>query len=112
MSVLPPESIKAQISTQVLEMTWQEQEKPFAIPFRVLRGLCPCAVCVNEMTGVRTYFVDDAPEDIQPEKMELIGNYAVKILWSDGHTTGLYTWEYLKKIQRESQSESQITDAL
>tara|TARA_R110002020_G_scaffold45849_2_gene130835 strand:- start:35 stop:229 length:195 start_codon:yes stop_codon:yes gene_type:complete len=64
------------------------------------------------MTGVRTYFVEDAPEDIQPENMELIGNYAVKILWSDGHSTGLYTWDYLKKIQTESQSESQITDAL
>ena len=112
MSVLPPQSIKAQVPRRLLELTWEGEEQPFAIPFRVLRGLCPCAVCVNEMTGVRTYFVEDAPEDIQPENMELIGNYAVKILCSDGHSTGLYTWDYLKKIQTESQSESQITDAL
>ncbi len=67
----------------------------------MLRGLCPCANCVNEFTGERTFFPEDASEDIRPDKMELVGNYAVKVYWSDGHSSGLYTWKYLRSIQSE-----------
>ncbi|MCG6154695.1 DUF971 domain-containing protein [Rubinisphaera margarita] len=100
MTVSPPENITARLSDQMLVCSWSEEDR-FEFPFRVLRGLCPCANCVNEFTGERTFFVDDAPEDIQPGKMELVGNYAVKIYWSDGHSTGLYTWKYLRSIQVE-----------
>lgn len=32
------------------------------------------------------------------ERLELIGNYAVRVVFSDGHDTGLYSWEYLRQI--------------
>ena len=38
------------------------------------------------------------PSDIHIQEMNLVGNYALKILWSDGHDTGLYTWELLRKL--------------
>lgn len=39
--------------------------------------------------------------DVVATGAELVGNYAIKILFSDGHETGLYTWEYLRKIDPE-----------
>ena len=36
--------------------------------------------------------------DISIEEMKLVGNYALKIFWSDGHSTGLFTWELLQKL--------------
>ncbi len=33
---------------------------------------------------------------------ELVGNYAIKIVFSDGHATGLYSWEYLRKIDQQA----------
>ncbi|MCA8986101.1 MAG: DUF971 domain-containing protein [Planctomycetaceae bacterium] len=92
-----PDQIQADWNRGTLRLTWSAIEVQ-EIPFRLLRGLCPCAVCVNELTGERTFGVSDAAEDVRPEGMELVGNYAVKISWSDRHQTGLYTWEYLRKI--------------
>jgi DUF971 family protein len=39
------------------------------------------------------------PRDIHAESIEGVGNYAVKINWSDGHGTGLYTWETLRRVR-------------
>jgi len=38
------------------------------------------------------------PADITIEKMELVGSYAVRVRWSDGHNSGLYTWERLREL--------------
>lgn len=45
---------------------------------------------------------DTIPADIQPVAMSLTGNYALKIVWSDGHSTGLYTWDLLAEIARDT----------
>ena len=37
------------------------------------------------------------------ENVELVGNYAIKIAFSDGHATGIYTWEYLRSLTSEEQ---------
>jgi len=37
------------------------------------------------------------PEDIRPRSITPVGNYAVQITWSDGHSAGIYTWELLRK---------------
>lgn len=41
---------------------------------------------------------DDAGRPLVAEALELVGNYAVRIRFSDGHDTGLYSWEYLRRI--------------
>jgi DUF971 family protein len=74
------------------------------LPFRFLRGQCPCAACVDEMTGIRTLDVDAIPESIRPGSVSFTGNYALKIVWSDGHDTGLYTWEYLQELGNQQQA--------
>ena len=63
---------------------------------RQLRLLCPCASCVNEMTGVKILKEENVPLSVKPIKIEGVGHYAFGIHWSDGHNTGLYTLEYLR----------------
>jgi DUF971 family protein len=52
-------------------------------------------MCVDEMTGVRRLRREDVSEDVAPVQLEPAGNYALRIVWSDGHSTGIYTWDRL-----------------
>ena len=63
-----------------------------------LRAQCPCAACQDEWTGKRTLDPATIAPDIHPKNLELIGRYALKIEWSDGHSTGIYSWEFLHKL--------------
>lgn len=60
-----------------------------------LRFLCPCASCVDELTGVRTLRQENVRPDVRPVSGEFVGNYALRINWSDGHNTGIYTFASL-----------------
>jgi DUF971 family protein len=66
-----------------------------------LRAECMCARCVDEITGERIVDVEGIDPGIAIESMQLVGNYAVKIRWSDGHDTGLYTWGHLRRLCEE-----------
>lgn len=61
-----------------------------------LRYLCGCAHCVDEHTGERRIRRQDVPRGIRPQRIEQSGRYALQIHWSDGHGTGLYTFERLR----------------
>ena len=61
-----------------------------------LRDACPCASCVDEITGQKTLKRESIPKDIFVESSEYVGNYAFRIRWSDGHDTGLYNFRYLR----------------
>jgi len=62
-----------------------------------LRFACSCATCVDEWTGDRRLQRDDVDSTVRPAAMQLVGNYALHITWSDGHSTGIYTWDALRK---------------
>jgi len=67
-------------------------------PARSLRLKCPCAMCVDENTGLRILKEPGIPLDVHPVKIEPVGRYAIVIHWSDGHNTGIYTWENLYEL--------------
>jgi len=69
---------------------------------RWLRAHCPCAGCVEEWSGKRTVGLEQVAADVVPRGMHPVGNYAVQIDWSDGHSTGIYSWDYLLKLRAES----------
>jgi ATP-binding protein involved in chromosome partitioning len=58
-----------------------------------LRRLCNCALCVDEWTGVRKE--QQIQDDVYPHRIEPKGNYAVAMLWSDGHKSSIYPYERL-----------------
>lgn len=63
---------------------------------RTLRAKCPCAHCVDEWTGKRRIRAEDVPADMHITGADPIGRYATRFHWSDGHSTGLYTFALLR----------------
>ena len=59
---------------------------------------CPCAGCVDEWTGRRVLKSEDVSEDISPSSLEVVGRYALRVHWSDGHSHGIYTFESLRNL--------------
>jgi ATP-binding protein involved in chromosome partitioning len=70
--------------------------------FRELRALCPCAMCVDEFTGKRKITLADVREDVHPLEIRPVGRYAVQPLWSDSHSSGIYSFDYLRKLADEA----------
>lgn len=99
MSAPPPAHIRVRKPEKILEVEWTAANTA-RIPFKLLRTSCPCAVCVDEMTGQRILDPATIPDDIVPSHLEFTGNYALKVTWPDGHSTGLYTWDLLDEIAR------------
>ena len=65
---------------------------------REVRLACKCAQCVSEYTGDQLLDPDSVPEKIEVFEIQPLGNYAISIAWSDGHSSGIYAWEYLKDL--------------
>ncbi len=99
-----PSNIRALQGEQILELTWADSQ-PHRLPYRFIRGECPCAVCIDEWTGERILDPASIREDIKLEGMEPVGNYAVRLGWNDGHSSGLYTWEQLQKLAEKHASQ-------
>jgi len=57
-----------------------------------LRANCPCALCISEVTGKQLVDIKKIPADINPVEILPLGNYAVGITWSDGHSSGIYPY--------------------
>jgi ATP-binding protein involved in chromosome partitioning len=68
------------------------------LDLKELRLACPCASCVDEWSGEKILSPDSVPKDIRIGSLTSIGRYAMVIHWSDGHNTGIYSWDYLRKL--------------
>ena len=82
-----------------LKIIWPDGQEHI-YPSRELRLACPCAGCVDEMTGQIRIVPTHIPEDVHPMKIDVVGRYAITIQWSDGHHTGIYTFERLRKMHQ------------
>ena len=67
-------------------------------PFVALRDACPCAACVEEMTGKKILDPKTIPADIHIRACDYVGNYAIRITWSDGHDSGIFSFGYLRDL--------------
>lgn len=81
-----------------IEIEWEGGRKS-GYSARELRLACPCAACVNEISGERMLKPESVPQNLTAIGIYPIGRYALQILWSDGHATGLYAYEFLRKLQ-------------
>ena len=94
-SLLPDEI--GRVNEHDLKITWKDGHESI-YPARKLRLLCPCANCKEEMTGRPIIKEEKIPQDVHPVKIHLTGRYAIRIDWSDGHNTGIFTFENLRSI--------------
>lgn len=80
-----------------LKLVWPEGGSGF-LRSRELRAACHCANCIDELSGERILREADIPDDIEALEFESLGNYALRISWSDGHSSGIYPWAQLRKL--------------
>jgi DUF971 family protein len=72
-----------------------------AIPWKALRDACPCAACKDEREKPANPFRILKPNELlplAPASMPRVGRYAYKIVWIDGHDTGIFTLEHLRQL--------------
>ncbi len=79
-----------------VEIEWSDGARTVYSPAQ-LRGLCPCAQCVNEISGKRMNDPSAVPLDLEQSDLHMIGNYAISMRFSDGHHTGIYTFKFLRE---------------
>lgn len=88
---------------------WQKDEKTLGIVWTDglessydvanLRKECPCALCIDEMTGEKKLDPKSISSTVKPVSIQSIGRYAVSFTFNDGHNTGIYSFDLLRKLQ-------------
>ncbi len=63
-----------------------------------LRRACPCAGCINEWTGEKMLKAENIADDLSFSSISIVGRYALNFHFSDGHETGIYSFDYLRKL--------------
>lgn len=86
-----------------LQITWDDDTKSL-IELNYLRDECPCANCKGETVLLKTYRppkpASNNSDRYKLKDIQQVGNYAIQLTWKDGHNTGIYTWSYLKELER------------
>ena len=90
-------AVDVDISGNSIIINWDDGHRSI-YPHRMLRLRCPCASCVEEMTGRALLDPDSVPQDVRALDYMTVGQYAVQFLWSDAHYTGIYTYRALRAI--------------
>lgn len=80
---------------RVVEITWDADGHVGRYPARTMRLACPCAACVEEMSGRPLLDAAAVPDDVRALALRLVGAYALHVAWSDGHNSGIYPWDRL-----------------
>jgi DUF971 family protein len=91
-----PIQISEDSETQI-SIEWSDGRKD-VLQAAVLRRRCPCASCIDEWTGQKRLVDSSVPDDLRITDLSLVGRYALNVTFSDGHNTGLYTFETLRDI--------------
>jgi DUF971 family protein len=90
-----PTEIKLHQKSRVLEIAFDDG-KSFRLPYEFLRVYSPSAEVRGHGPGQEV--LQTGKQSIEIRSMEAVGSYAVQPLFSDGHGTGIYSWEYLYEL--------------
>lgn len=83
-----------------LALAWSDGVEQY-ISLRVVREACPCAHCCGEpdVLGQKPVIEKKLkPESFILKKYEFVGGYGIQFFWADGHSSGIYSMEYLKRL--------------
>jgi len=93
-----PTEIKLRHRSRVLEVSFDDGSR-FELPYEYLRVHSPSAEVKGHGPGQETLVL--GKQDVGIRTAEPVGQYAVRLVFDDGHDTGLYTWKYLHELGRE-----------
>ena len=82
---------------RTLAVLWEDGHRDH-FDVRDLRLACRCALCIEEMSGRKLLDPKKVRADVSPRVISSIGNYALGIDWSDGHNSGLYSFDHLRSL--------------
>jgi DUF971 family protein len=80
-----------------LGIVWKDGHESY-LGGHMLRCACACATCVDEVTGKKILIDEKVPLDVKPLEVHRVGRYAISIVWSDGHDTGIYPFTRLRQL--------------
>ncbi|KPP99604.1 MAG: hypothetical protein HLUCCA01_06160 [Bacteroidetes bacterium HLUCCA01] len=97
--------IDVDTASQTLSIVWNDGETSF-FPFDGLRKVCPCVFCRggHEYMGKKmdpAELAKPAQREWRIRSVKPMGNYAIQIVWNDGHDSGLYRFEALRQLWEE-----------
>jgi DUF971 family protein len=105
-AVTPVKVRVLQTTGEGLEIEWKDGHRS-RWGFVWLRNACPCATCheEREAQGRGPGEAKAKPASLlpmyqapaRPESSSPVGNYAISFKWNDGHASGIYSWEYLRR---------------
>jgi DUF971 family protein len=101
MSEPVPAEIKLRKASRLLEVSFDDGNR-FQLPFEYLRVHSPSAEVKGHGPGQEVLVL--GKEGVGVRAVEPVGQYAVKLVFDDGHDTGLYTWKYLYELGRDQQA--------
>jgi DUF971 family protein len=96
-----PAEIKLRKASRVLEVSFEDGCR-FQLPFEYLRVHSPSAEVKGHGPGQEVLVL--GKEAVGVRVIEPVGQYAVKLVFDDGHDTGLYTWKYLYELGRDKEA--------
>lgn len=89
------------LSDNILSIKWDDESED-KLDIKYIRDECPCVNCKGETVLFESYIplkaVFKPAGFYEIDKIETLGNYALHIIWKDGHSSGIYSYEYLKKL--------------
>lgn len=88
-----PTGVKAPHGASVMRIQWADGHESI-LPHEVLRGYCPCAHCQGHEGSIKR--VEGGNTDLRD--IERVGNYGLSFAWGDQHSTGIYTFRYLRAL--------------
>ena len=83
-----------------LMIRWKDSHQS-ELPYRLLREKCPCARCEATRLDKDPFHIlppDDFFEKLHLVDIQQVGRYAVRLVWSDGHRTGIWTFQFLREL--------------
>jgi len=88
-----------------LAIKWDDGRETF-IPLEALRRHCPCAGCRGERDIMGNLYKGPdeplTPRSFQLTRLVNVGGYAIQPVWADGHATGIFSFDYLRRLAEES----------
>jgi DUF971 family protein len=96
-----PSEIKLQKKSRQISISFDDGSH-FELPFEYLRVHSPSADVQGHGPGQE--ILQKGKENVQVTNIEPIGHYAVRLVFDDGHDTGLYTWKHFYELGAEQES--------
>jgi DUF971 family protein len=96
-----PDKITVDHDQRAVTITWKDGHVS-ALSFNLLRKQCPCATCTEERknTNPLKLMTGPMPKEVGLVRVDPMGRYALSLAFSDGHDTGIYTYEFLRGLCR------------